>query len=154
MKHALPLLLGLTILAGPAVATAADAIAPGYWETTNRMLSPIRTTKVENRCITQAEVAKFMMGPSNRHYACTYPTRVFEKGKIVLKGSCSSKKGRHVDVEGRGAYSPTSFKLNATVATDFAGIPISGRVSTEARRLSDTCPAPAQAQAQSPAQTE
>jgi len=140
MRYALLLTLMLSALAGPAAAV--DAIQPGYWETTNKMLSPIRTTKVEKRCITQAEVAKFMMGPSNRHYACTYPTRAFENGKIVLKGECSSKKGRHVDVEGQGTYSATTFKLKATVATEFAGIPISGVVSTEAHRIGDVCPAP------------
>ena len=140
MRSTIPLMLGAVLVATPVA--AADAIKPGYWESTSRMLSPIQTKTVEKRCISAAEVAKFMMGPSNRHYACTYPTRVFENGKIVLKGACVSKKGRHVDVEGHGTFSQTAFKLNATVATEFAGIPLSGKVSTEARRLGDECPPP------------
>ena len=115
MKPILPIVLVIAAMACPAA--AADMIQPGYWETTNKMLSPIKSTKVEKRCITPAEVTKFMMGPSNRHYACTYPTKVFENGRITLKGSCSSKKGRQVAVEGQGSYSSSTFKLNATVAT-------------------------------------
>ncbi|MCG9916267.1 MAG: DUF3617 domain-containing protein [Phenylobacterium sp.] len=133
-----PLALALLALAGPAA--AADSILPGYWESTNRMLSPIRTTDVEKRCLTKADVEKFMMGPSNRHYTCTYPTRSFAGGKILLKGSCVSKKGREVAVSGEGNFTPTTFKLVANIATTFAGIPVSGRASTEARRLSETCP--------------
>ena len=33
-----------------------------------------------------------------------------------------------------------SITLNATIATRFAGIPLSGRASTEARRIGDACP--------------
>jgi len=136
-------LAGLCVAAAPLGARAADLIQPGYWESTNRMLSPIRTKSVEQRCITPADVTKFLMGPSNRHYACTYPTRSFEGGKIALKGTCLSKKGRRVAVEGQGAYTPTSFTLTAEVATEFAGIPLAGRVRTEAKRIGDACPPPA-----------
>lgn len=140
-RFASPVLAALaltTALAGPA--SAAQAILPGYWESTNRLLSPIRTTDVEKRCITPADVEKFMMGPSNRHYTCTYPTRSFAGGKILLKGTCVSKKGRQVAVSGEGAFTPTSFNLTANIATTFAGIPLSGKASTEARRISDVCP--------------
>ncbi|MFN3522372.1 MAG: DUF3617 domain-containing protein [Phenylobacterium sp.] len=138
MKSKLLLLLSFCAVAGPAA--AADSILPGYWESTNRLLSPIRTKEVEKRCITPEEVAKFMMGPSNRHYTCTYPVKSFANGKILLRGTCVSKKGRKVAVSGEGSFTATTFKLTATVATDFAGIPISGRASTEARRIADTCP--------------
>jgi hypothetical protein len=141
MRSPLPFVLLFALAAAPS--QAAEIIKPGYWESTNKMLSPIRTTKVERRCITPAEVVKFVEGPSNRHYACTYPTKVFEHGKITLKGYCESKKGRHVDVKGDGTYAPTHFKLNATVVTPFLGIPVTGKVSTEARRIGDTCPPPA-----------
>ena len=132
----------LALLVIPVAAGAAEAILPGYWETTNRLISPIPQKKVERRCITPAEVAKFMMGPSNRHYTCTYPTKSFEGGRIVLKGQCRSKKGRVVDVAGDGSFTPTTFKLTAKIATEWAGLPIQGKASTEARRISDTCPPP------------
>jgi hypothetical protein len=87
-------LLCLAVAAGPAV--AAPAVLPGYRESTTKLLSPIRTTSTEKRCITPADVDKFMAGPSNRHYACTYPTKTIAGGVITLKGTCVSKKGQKV----------------------------------------------------------
>lgn len=136
----LPALLIALAVAMPAA--AAPTIQPGYWESTNRLLSPIRQTKTEKRCITPADVEKFMSGPSNRHYACTYPTKIFAGGKIRLKGSCVSKKGRKVLVQGAGSYTPTSFDLTAEIATEFLGLDIAGKASTEARRIADVCPPP------------
>jgi hypothetical protein len=133
----------LAVAAAPGAASAAtQPIQPGYWESTNRVLSPIRQTTVERRCIKPADVDKFMSGPSNRHYACTYPTKVFADGKILLKGACRSKKGRKVGIEGHGTYSPTSFALTADVAIEFLGLDIAGRATTEAHRIGDECPAP------------
>lgn len=146
---ALPALL-LLALAAPA-AHAAPTITPGYWESTNRLLSPIRQSKTERRCITPADVDKFLSGPSNRHYACTYPTKVFAGGQIRLKGTCVSKKGRKVAVQGTGSYAPNSFSLTAEIATEFLGLDIAGRASTEARRIGDTCPSPAEIEAQNKA---
>jgi hypothetical protein len=135
-----PLLLA-ALVALPAAA-APPPIETGYWESTNRLLSPIKQTKTERRCITPADVDKFMAGPSNRHYACTYPTKQIAGGRIRLKGTCVSKKGRKVAVEGAGAYTPTSFNLTAEVATEFMGLDIQGRASTEARKIADACPPP------------
>jgi hypothetical protein len=125
-----------------AAATAPQTIRPGYWESTNKLLSPIKQSKTERRCITPADVEKFLSGPSNRHYACTYPTKVFAGGKITLKGTCVSKKGRKVAVQGSGSYTPTSFDLTAEIATEFLGLDITGKASTEARRIADNCPPP------------
>lgn len=138
------ILASLALIGAPSLAAAQDAILPGYWETTNRLISPLPTKKTEMRCITQADVAKFMMGPSNRHYQCTYPTRSFANGKINLKGTCRSKKGRVVEVSGQGDFTSTTFKLTANIATEWAGLPIAGKASTEAKRVSDACPAPAE----------
>jgi len=87
-------------------------------------------------------VEKFVSGPQNRHYACTYPTKVFAGGQITLKGTCVSKKGHKVAVQGAGTYTPTSFNLTAEIATVFLGLDITGKASTEARRIADTCPPP------------
>lgn len=138
--YAAILTLGLTLAAAPALAT--ELIKPGFWESTNRVISPFPSEKVETRCITPADVAKFMMGPSNRRYACTYPTRSFTGGKILLKGTCVDKRGKQIAVEGRGAYTATTFNLTADIAMDFAGLPIAGRAETEARRIADACPTP------------
>lgn len=138
MNRRLLLLIAPLALAGPA--SAAEGILPGYWETTNRLIYPIPQKKTEMRCITPAEVAKFMQGPSNRHYTCTYPTKSFANGKILLRGQCVSKKGRKVDVSGDGVYTPTTMKMTANIATEWAGLTIAGKASTEARRISESCP--------------
>ena len=122
------------------LAAAPTAIQSGYWEATNKLLSPIHQTKVEKRCITAAEVDKFMAGPSNRHYACTYPTRAISGGVIRLKGVCVSKSGQKVAVRGAGTYTPTSFTLTADIATVFLGLNIVGRATTDAKRIGDVCP--------------
>ncbi len=143
MKRLAPLLaLMIATPAAPLPAWAAPAIQPGYWESTNRLLSPIKQKSTEKRCITPADVDKFMAGPSNRHYKCTYPTNVIANGTITLKGTCVSKKGQKVAVQGAGSYTPTSFTLTADVATEFLGLDIQGRASTEARRIADACPPP------------
>ena len=136
------LAVGLPAAAKP---NAGTPIIPGYWESTSRLLSPIRTRKVEQKCLKPADIDKFLAGPSNRHYDCAYPTRVVEDGYIRMVGTCVSRKnpdGRKIAVEGEGSYTPTSFKLTARIATEIAGIPIQGRASTEARRIGDTCPEP------------
>ena len=131
--------IGICALPLP-LAAAPSAIQPGYWESTNKLLSPIHQTKVEKRCITAAEVDKFMAGPSNRHYACTYPTRVIAGGVIRLKGVCTSKSGQKVAVRGAGTYTSTSFTLTADIATVFLGLNIVGRATTDAKRIGDVCP--------------
>ena len=141
------LLIAAAALALPLTLSAASAVAqektidPGYWDVTNKVQAVITKTTHEMRCIKPAEVAKFTMGPSNRHYACTYPTRVFKDGKITLKGTCASKKGRRVAIEATGSYSPTTFKMTADVDTTYAGIPLGGRFITDAKKISDSCPA-------------
>lgn len=143
MNRPIPLLLAAAAAWPLLVGAAAPPIQTGYWESTNKLLSPIKQSKTEKRCITPADVDKFMAGPSNRHYACTYPTKLIANGKITLKGTCVSKKGRKLAVAGHGSYTPTSFNLQAEVATEFMGLDISGRASTEARKIADVCPPPA-----------
>lgn len=141
-----PTLIALIALTGAAASSQAlsaeeRTIEPGYWDVTNKLSAIVSQTKKEKRCISPAEVSKFVEGPSNRHYKCTYPTRVFHNGKITLKGSCATKNGHTVQVKATGSYSPSTFKMVADIDTTWSGLPISGRAITEARRLSDTCPA-------------
>lgn len=116
---------------------------PGYWEVTNTTTVLISSKKTERRCLVASEINKFLTGPSNRHYACTYPSRSVGGGKIALKGSCATKKGQVANVTAQGTYSPTTFRLNATLSTKIGGIPLSGVNTTVAKRLGDTCPADA-----------
>jgi len=107
---------------------------------TNTTTVLISSKKTEQRCLVASEINKFLTGPSNRHYTCNYPTRTVGGGKITLKGSCATKKGQVALVTAQGTYSPTTFRLNATLSTKIGGIPLSGVNVTSARRLGDTCP--------------
>jgi hypothetical protein len=143
MRPLIPsLALAFATLALAGAAAAQTAITPGYWESTNKLLSPIKQTSTEKRCITPADVDKFMAGPSNRHYTCTYPTRTIQDGKITLKGTCVSKKGQKLAISGSGSYTLTSFQLTADVAMEVFGLDIAGKASTEAHRIGDVCPTP------------
>lgn len=115
---------------------------PGYWEV-GEVATLLFSAKVEHRCLVTSEINKFLNGPSNRHYDCTYPTRATSDGRIRLKGSCATKKGQVAYVTAQGSYSPTTFKLVMAISTKIGGIPLSGKATTEAKRLGDTCPADA-----------
>jgi hypothetical protein len=134
------LVLAATALAGPAAAQP-DTIAPGYWETTNSVVTPMRSTKVERRCILPKDVAKFMEGPSNHIYHCTYPTRVISNGTISLKGTCATRDGKPIPISGEGTFTRDTFHMEARVAAQFGPMTVPVRATTDAKRLGADCPA-------------
>ena len=140
-KTALALISAVGVLAAAPAFAQEQTILPGYWDVTNKVSAIVSQTKTEKRCITPAEVSKFVMGPSNRHYKCDYPTRVFKDGKIRLKGACATKNGSKAALEATGTYSPTTFTMNAKISTTYAGVPLSANAITTAKRISETCPA-------------
>ena len=131
-------------LAGAARAEAPNAITPGYWETTNQVVSPFPSRKVEKRCIKPADVAKFMNGPSNHIYTCTYPTRDIAAGKIRLAGSCKTRDGKPVPLAGEGAFTADTFSLEVRIRPEIGGVTIPIRARSIARRLGGDCPAEAE----------
>lgn len=135
--------LAASVLAGPAAAQS--AIKPGYWETTNKVTSPFPTSKTERRCIKPSDVAKFMDGPSNHIYTCTYPTRIVGDGKIKLAGSCKSKNSKPVPISGEGVFTRDTFHMDARIQARVGGLTIPVRASTDAKRIGDDCPAEAAA---------
>ena len=134
-------MLALPVLTFSGLATAQIGVTPGYWETTNQVLSPFPTRKVEKRCIKPAEVAKFMQGPSNHIYTCTYPTRDIAGGRIRLVGSCKTRDGKPVPITGEGAYTGDTFRVDAKIQTQIGGFTLPIHARTTARRLGDDCPA-------------
>jgi hypothetical protein len=146
LRNALLALIPASLLLAAPAAAQEQTILPGYWDVTNKVSAIISQTKTEKRCITPAEVSKFVMGPSNRHYKCDYPTRVFKDGKIRLKGNCATKNGSKAGIEATGTYSPTTFNMVAKISTTYAGVPLSGQATTTAKRISETCPAAPDAQ--------
>lgn len=134
-------LILIAALVSPATALAQSAISPGYWETTNQVTSPFPTRKTERRCIRPAEVAKFMNGPSNHIYTCTYPTREVGGGRIRLAGSCKTRDGKPVPITGQGVFTADTFQLDARIETELGGLTVPVRARTTAKRLGDDCPA-------------
>jgi hypothetical protein len=137
-------LIGAFVAALTAVPTAglaeAGAPLPGYWETTNTWVFVFHFTKVERKCFTAADVSGVLQGPSNSHYACTYPTREVGDGHLLLKGVCVEKRGQVAQISAEGTYEPTAFHLTADLRTKIAGVPLRGKGVTVARRIGDVCP--------------
>jgi hypothetical protein len=140
MKRLTPL-FALCAVAAAGSAAAQSSIAPGYWETTSKVTSPFPSGKTERRCIKPADVAKFMNGPSNHIYTCTYPTRVVGDGHIKLAGSCKTKNSAPVPISGEGAFTRDSFHMDARISAKVGGVTIPVRASTDAKRIGDDCPA-------------
>lgn len=145
LRLGMALASGVSVLAiaGPTQADSVGRPRPGYWELTNVFTVVITQKKVERRCLVASEINRFMTSPSNRHYACTYPSRAVGDGKILLKGSCATKEGQVADVTANGGYTPETFRLKLSLSTRIAGIPLAGTATTTARRLGDVCPADA-----------
>jgi hypothetical protein len=130
----------LAPLAGRA-ATQPKAIAPGWWETTSQVVSPVRSTKVERRCIRPKDVVKYMSGPENHIYHCTYPTREVGEGTIRLKGSCASRDGRPFPIAWSGTFTEDSFHMEGRAAYQFGPLTVPLHAVTDAHRLGPDCPA-------------
>ncbi len=134
-------LLAPSLAVLPAAATAQpNAISPGYWETKNQVVSPFPSSKVERRCIRPQDVAKFMEGPSNHIYHCTYPTRVIGPGTIRLKGACATKDGKPIPISGEGTFTEDSFHMDAHVSAQLGPMSVPVHAVTDAHRLGPDCP--------------
>jgi hypothetical protein len=138
------LALAAMLAIGPATLASAQPdseypIRPGYWESRNKMgIGPITLQdKVEKKCVTPKEIGKMLDGPSNRHYECTYPTKVVEGGKITMQGQCvHRKKGTKISLRLTGDYEPEAFNMRATLKW---GI-LTGSGTSSAKRIGDDCP--------------
>ena len=134
-------LCALAVTATAGAALAQSAISPGYWETTSKVTSPFPTQKTERRCLKPADVAKFMEGKINHIYTCTYPTKEVGDGKMRLQGTCATKDGPPVPISGTGTFTSETMHLEAKVSPQIGGLTVPVRAVTDAKRLSDTCPA-------------
>jgi hypothetical protein len=128
-------LLGLV---GPAAAF--DTIRPGYWSTTNTVTTPIHQTKTEDRCVTPKAIAKFTGCYINHHYTCTCPAQSHAAGRIVFRGDCVDAKGRHVLIDGEGAYTATTLQMSATGHFTMMGLSVPFSTHTDSHWVADTCP--------------
>jgi hypothetical protein len=135
--------VALLAIATPGV-LAASTLQPGYWEAKYAVAG---IGKTEKWCIRAKDIEKFIHGPSNHIYTCTYPINEAQGGRVHFEGECRSRKGRHAYIQGEGTYSPSTLRLQVRIkgGVKLAGIPITITPVMKARRLGDTCPADAKA---------
>ncbi len=138
-----PTLTALALAAAPALHAEPQTVQPGYWEATSKVLSPIHSARTERRCIAQKDVTRFMSCYINHHYTCVCPDSAYTGGRIRFQGVCTDAKGRKVAIRGEGDYTPTTLHMSARVTFRLAGLPIDGEAVTDAHRIADDCPAPA-----------
>ncbi len=135
-----PVLAALAFaLASPAAAQS--TIRPGYWESRERVDAPIVTSKTERRCVTKAQIAKFMSCYLNHHYTCACPDERIGGGEIRYRGRCVDAKGQVVTISGEGTFTATTLKLTVHPAFRWLGLPIQAEATVDARWLAESCPA-------------
>lgn len=135
-----------SILAGCALFDAAHAdpaypINPGYWEAKTVYLGLISAT--DRWCIKPKDISKFLSGPSNHIYQCSYPINTAGGGQLHFEGACVDKHGQEIKLSGQGQYTPTTFHMDATGSGQFMGLPITGDATADAQFISAECPADA-----------
>ncbi len=121
---------------------ASAALLPGLWEYQSSL--GVVGGKAERKCLSKAEVERFLTDPGNRRYDCDYSTRQVADGKVRLKGVCTSRKhpDQKIGVSAWGAYTSETIELKGQGTARVIGaleLPIT--VSFSAHRVSADCPA-------------
>lgn len=142
MRLRFPILCAVTVLAAAAPAFAGDTpIQTGYWEAQTSWLGI--STSTEHWCVKPKDVSKFLSGPSNHIYHCTYPVSTAGAGAIHFDGTCVDKHGQEVKLKGDGRYTPTTVHMTASGSTSLLGLQVQGEASVDAHFVSADCPADA-----------
>jgi hypothetical protein len=142
MKRLPAFALALMALVMPAFAARADGpypIKPGTWEVKTLFLGLVGAT--DRWCVKPQDISKFLSGPSNHIYHCTYPENLAANGQLHFKGTCNDKHGYAGHLQGDGQYTPTTLHMNASGAFKFHGIMLPGSASIDGQFVSSDCPA-------------
>ena len=114
-------------------------INPGYWEVTTNWLGLVK--KTERWCVTPKAIPRFLAGPCNHIYHCTYPVQEFHDGRAHFEGEIRGHDELY-HVRGGGTYSLTSMDMRVSGAGHWHIVPIvDAEASMQAHFLADTCPA-------------
>jgi hypothetical protein len=140
-----PKVLAALALAGAALPVGAHAqatVLPGYWESSNSVSMLLSSKSSTRKCLTAEQVQQWITNPQTKHYSCVYDRRHIAAGHATFHGVCTDKKGHHAVVSIDGTYAPEHFVLNAHMRFHLtAGIDLPVMATTDAHRISATCPA-------------
>lgn len=122
------------------VLLAATTLLPGLWEYRTSLAG--MGGKAEQKCLSKAEIDKFLTDPSNRRYDCDYTTREVGGGRVRLEGVCTSRKHaeQKIGVSLKGAYTPTTISMKGVAKPRIVGLELPVSASVAAERVGD-CPA-------------
>jgi hypothetical protein len=113
-------------------------INPGTWEVRTLFLGLVG--KTDRWCVQPRDIAKFLAGPNNHIYHCTYPENVTANGRLHFKGTCNDKHGYAGHLQGDGTYTQTTLHMDASGAFKFKGFMLPGSASVDGHFVSDDCP--------------
>jgi hypothetical protein len=132
--------LVLAVMAFPAgVVAETYPINPGYWEVTTNWLGLV--VKTERYCVEPKAIPRFLAGPCNHIYHCSYPVQTFHDGKASFEGDIRGHDELY-HVRGGGTYSQTTMDMRMSGAGHWHVVPIVGaRASMKAHFLTASCPA-------------
>jgi hypothetical protein len=141
MKRLFVLALALVAIPGAAAAQTPALINPGYWDVTTDWLGLVK--KREKYCIEPKNIAKFMLGPCNHHYTCTYPVQQVADGAVHFEGEIRGHDELY-HVHGDAVFTPTTMDMRMSGSGHWHIVPIpSAHASIRARMLASDCPADA-----------
>ena len=126
----------------PVAAHAQSTVLPGYWESNNSVSLLLSSKSTSRKCLTMEQVQQWLTNPETKHYTCVYDHKHIADGHATFHGVCTDKKGRSAAVSIDGTYAPEHFVLNAHMKYRLsAGVDIPVMATTDAHRISATCPA-------------
>ena len=114
-------------------------INPGYWRVEEHWPLINRT---ELYCIEPWNITRFMLAPCNHIYRCVYPVQQLGPDSVHFKGVITGK-GDRFDVQGGGAYTPTSLHLRVSLLGHWHILPVIFAASLDGQFLAADCPADA-----------
>jgi hypothetical protein len=126
----------LTAQAGP---QPQYPINPGYWRVEEHWPLINRT---ELYCIEPWNITRFLLAPCNHIYTCVYPVQQLGPDSVHFKGVITGKNDRF-DVQGGGAYTPTSLHLRVSLLGHWHIVPVIFAASLDGQYLAADCPADA-----------
>ena len=86
-------------------------------------------------------IPRFLAGPCNHIYHCTYPVQEFHDGRAHFEGDIRGHDELY-HVRGGGTYSATTMDMKVTGAGHWHILPIiDAEASMRAHFLAETCPA-------------